>query len=229
MFGQTGFIRGIQLSTGEVGPSAKAAGELYRQFGKRLFDIAFVLTILPFLVPLIAGLAIFASFDTAPPFFGHRRVGQAGRPFRCWKIRTMVPHAEDRLCAYLDANPAEKLVWERDFKLPDDPRLTQFGRLLRKSSLDELPQFLNVLLGEMSVVGPRPVTGEEIHKYGAGAEKVLSVRPGITGPWQVGARNACRYDERVALDLQYVQSMSFWGDVKIIGQTIMAVLRRTGR
>lgn len=140
----------------------------------------------------------------------------------------MVPDAQKRLQDHLDANPADKKIWLEHYKLPSDPRVTQLGRFLRKTSLDELPQFFNVLIGDMSVVGPRPVTEEELGQYGQHTGLIFSTRPGITGLWQVSGRSDISYDERVQLDLSYVGNLSFMTDTIIIARTIGEVLRRTG-
>lgn len=212
----------------EVERPAVARNSVYRRFGKRGFDIAFVLAILPFLLPLIGVLALLVRRDGAPAFFLHERVGRNGEPFTCFKLRTMVADADARLQRYLEDHPEKRAIWERDFKLPDDPRVTPTGRLLRRLSLDELPQFFNVLLGQMSIVGPRPVTAPELAFYGDQREAVLSVRPGITGPWQVGGRNDLAYIDRVQLDLGYVHRFGFAGDLRLICATVVVALRGTG-
>jgi lipopolysaccharide/colanic/teichoic acid biosynthesis glycosyltransferase len=140
----------------------------------------------------------------------------------------MVVDAETHLADHLDANPEAAREWHRDFKLRDDPRVTRLGRFLRKSSLDELPQLWNVLLGEMSFVGPRPIVTEELGYYGNAASRCFSVRPGVTGLWQVSGRNEVSYAERVQMDLDYVSSISLWRDLSILVRTFGAVLKRTG-
>jgi exopolysaccharide production protein ExoY len=196
---------------------------------KRLFDIVLALLLLPVLVPVIFALWAVTRRDGGPGFFGHVRVGKNGKSFKCWKIRTMVVHAEARLQEHLAANPAAAEEWARDHKLTDDPRITRLGRFLRRSSLDELPQIWNVLKGEMSFVGPRPVTRVEMRKYGQFRTAYLSLKPGITGLWQISGRNDVTYDERVRMDVEYLQTMSILDDIRIILKTAGAVLDRTGK
>lgn len=196
---------------------------------KRIMDIVLAVLLLPVLLPVIALLYVVTRLDGGPGFFGHARIGRDGRTFRCWKIRTMVPDAETVLKTYLAANPDAALEWARDYKLTDDPRITSVGRFLRETSLDELPQIWNVLVGEMSFVGPRPVTAEELTKYRGYEWCYLSVKPGITGLWQVSGRNNVKYSERVQMDVDYLSSHSLTGDLWIILRTIGVVLNRTGR
>jgi lipopolysaccharide/colanic/teichoic acid biosynthesis glycosyltransferase len=197
--------------------------------GKRLLDITFALSLLPIILPIIALLWAVIRLDGGSGFFGHVRVGRGKRPFRCWKLRTMVVDAEERLGAYLASNAAAAAEWERDRKLTDDPRVTRLGRLLRETSLDELPQILNVLRGEMSFVGPRPITAPELARYRRHEWAYLSVKPGITGLWQVSGRNDVDYDTRIRMDVTYARTRSLLGDLKIIARTGGAVLNRTGR
>lgn len=201
----------------------------YSRSGKRIFDILFALFLLPVLVPVILILWGIVRLDGGPGFFGHTRVGRNGKLFKCWKVRSMVVDAESRLQAHLDANPEAAAEWERDHKLTSDPRISRLGRFLRKTSLDELPQIWNVLKGEMSFVGPRPIVTKELPKYGSNASAYLAQRPGITGLWQISGRNDISYDERVALDVAYLYRRSFFKDLKIILRTGAAVLGRTGR
>ncbi|MBN8189827.1 sugar transferase [Salipiger thiooxidans] len=207
----------------------REARKFYALYAKRAFDLALALMLLPVLVPVIAVLWAMTRTDGGPGFFGHRRIGKNGKVFRCWKIRTMVPNAEERLVAYLANNPAAAEEWARDHKLTDDPRITKLGRFLRETSLDELPQIWNVLMGEMSFVGPRPVVRAEMRKYGHGRTAYLTMKPGITGLWQVSGRNDVSYDERVAMDIEYLQTVSFAVDCQLIARTAGSVLNRTGR
>jgi lipopolysaccharide/colanic/teichoic acid biosynthesis glycosyltransferase len=193
------------------------------RISKRVFDIVLSVVLLPVLLPVIAALWVLTRRDGGPGFFGHTRVGLNGRSFKCWKIRSMVVDAEPRLQAHLAENPEAAAEWARDHKLAEDPRITRLGNFLRRSSLDELPQIWNVLKGEMSFVGPRPVTRIEMRKYGHCRTAYLSLKPGITGLWQVSGRNEVSYDERVAMDVQYLQTMSIWTDIKIILKTAGAV------
>jgi exopolysaccharide production protein ExoY len=201
----------------------------YRGWGKRVFDLVLVAVLILPVAVLCGVLAVLIAMDGAGPFFGHRRVGRNGREFTCWKLRTMVPDAEARLAAHLAADPQASVEWAASQKLVTDPRITRIGLLLRKSSLDELPQVWNVLRGEMSLVGPRPVTEEELLRYGPDRGAYLSVVPGITGLWQVSGRNASSYERRVALDTEYAAGLTFWGDVVVLLKTVPAVLKLTGR
>lgn len=203
----------------------------YRNIGKRVFDVLFALLILPvvLLVIVVVGPVMIFSGEGSNFFFGHRRVGQNGRVFKCWKIRTMVKDAETKLRKHLAENPEAAAQWARDHKLDNDPRITRMGNFLRKTSLDELPQIWNVLRGEMSFVGPRPIVRMELHKYGAVRTAYTSVRPGVTGLWQVSGRNDISYAERVALDLDYVKNINFLTDLKLIAMTILVVVCPTGR
>lgn len=201
----------------------------YPSFGKRAFDISFALLLLPVLVPVILLLWVLVRCDGGAGFFGHTRVGRNGKPFKCWKLRSMVVNAEAKLQAYLDANPEAAAEWERDHKLTNDPRINGLGHFLRKTSLDELPQIWNVLKGEMSFVGPRPIVTKELKKYGHSVPAYLAQKPGITGLWQVSGRNDISYDERVTLDVAYLTRRSFRTDLQIIARTGLAVLGTTGR
>ncbi|MEM6974019.1 MAG: sugar transferase [Pseudomonadota bacterium] len=199
------------------------------RYPKRAFDIAFAASALLLLSPLMLTIiAIMRATDPGPILYGHERVGMGGRRFVCWKFRSMVPDAAVRLERLLRHDPVARAEWERDRKLRDDPRVTAIGAALRKSSLDELPQFYNVLMGEMSVVGPRPVVDDELARYGRHSRSYLSVRPGITGLWQVSGRNDVGYSRRVALDAYYVSIRSFWLDLGIIIRTVGVVFGRRG-
>lgn len=208
---------------------SRLAAGFYARTGKRAFDIGFALLLLPVLVPVILVLWSAVRCDGGAGFFGHARIGRNGKPFRCWKLRSMVPDAEARLQAHLDADPAAGAEWRRSHKLSDDPRVSRLGRVLRKTSLDELPQIWNVLKGEMSFVGPRPIVNRELARYGSSAPAYLAQKPGITGLWQVSGRNDISYDERVALDVAYLTRRSFLKDLKIIAKTGLAVIGTTGR
>ncbi|APZ52870.1 sugar transferase [Salipiger abyssi] len=200
----------------------------YHGFAKRPFDLFLAALMLPILVPVIALLYVAVRLEGGPGFFGHHRVGRNGQVFRCWKIRTMVPDAKERLEHLLANDPQARAEWESDRKLRNDPRVTRLGAFLRKSSLDELPQIWNVLKGEMSLIGPRPVTAPELERYGGHKWIYQSMRPGITGLWQVSGRNEVSYDERVQLDANYFRELSLVSDVRILLQTVGAVLNRTG-
>ena len=201
---------------------------LYAISVKRLFDLVFAILILPVVGAVIAVLWLVVRADGGSGFFGHHRVGQDGKIFRCWKLRTMRHNADDCLAAHLAADADARAEWQRDHKLRDDPRVTRLGTFLRKTSLDELPQLWNVLTGDMSFVGPRPVVQDELRRYGPHSEAYLKGRPGITGLWQVSGRNDLTYGERVQLDVEYRQTMSFLRDTSILFLTIGTVLRGTG-
>lgn len=201
----------------------------YASYGKRVFDVIFALFLLPVIAPVLMVLWAFVARDGGPGFFGHRRIGRDGKVFKCWKVRTMVADAEDRLQGYLATNPDAAAEWERDHKLANDPRITPLGRFLRRSSLDELPQIWNVLKGEMSFVGPRPIVRTEMTKYGPYREVYKQMTPGITGLWQVSGRNDISYSERIRLDVSYLRQLSFAGDLKIILRTALAMVNRTGK
>lgn len=202
---------------------------IYARYGKRTFDIVLALLLLPVIAPVLFGLWLIVRRDGGPGFFAHRRIGRNGRVFPCWKVRSMVFDAERKLRAYLAENPEAAREWSRDHKLTNDPRITPFGNFLRKSSLDELPQIWNVLRGDMSFVGPRPIVREELKRYGPYRRIYMSMAPGITGLWQVSGRNDVTYDERVHMDVEYVGSMTFVTDARIILATAKSVINRTGR
>lgn len=210
-------------------PPRTAPFHLYRNGGKRALDIVLVTLALPVLLPVIGFLALLVMGDGQSAFFGHMRIGRQGKAFRCWKLRSMVPDAEDRLRRHLAHDPAAQAEWQASFKLADDPRITRLGRFLRSSSLDELPQIWNILRGEMSVVGPRPVTGAELDLYGRHAPAYYAMRPGLTGLWQVSGRNDTSYARRIRLDAGYRRLSSLRLDLSIILRTVRAVVQRTGR
>ena len=195
---------------------------------KRAIDVIGSLTGIVLLSPLILSIGLIAWVSSGSPFYRHRRVGLGGRCFDCMKFRTMVPNADKVLHDLLDGNRELKEEWLRDHKLRNDPRVTNLGKFLRKTSLDELPQLWNVLRGEMSLVGPRPVVPDELRRYGNKVETFLSAKPGITGLWQVSGRNDTDYRRRVALDVCYVHSRSTIVDVYIIIKTLPAVFARSG-
>lgn len=202
---------------------------LYNQYFKRCFDFLFAIALLPVLVPVIAILYVLTRMQGGAGFFAHERIGQDGQRFKCLKIRTMVPDAEARLAVYLSENPDAKEEWDRTQKLTDDPRVTAVGRFLRRTSLDELPQLWNVLRGEMSFVGPRPVTEPELDRYGLHKRAYLSLKPGITGVWQVEGRSNGCYDERLRMDQSYMNSIGLLYDLRLIMRTALVVVSPTGR
>lgn len=195
---------------------------------KRILDIALAAAMLLVLMPVMIVIATAIALDGGPVIYRHRRIGQNGKTFDCLKFRTMILDAEDCLNEYLSYHPDEYGEWERERKLSHDPRITPIGRLLRASSADELPQLLNVIAGSMSLVGPRPVTASELALYGESADLYKSVRPGITGPWQISGRNDLSYDTRILLDSRYVREWSLKNDVNVLLRTPAAVLSRSG-
>lgn len=209
--------------------SKSKSNDWYIRYGKRTFDIAFGLLLLPLITPVIAVLWLLAQKDGRLGFFGHERIGQDGVPFTCWKIRSMVHDADERLSALLASDPAARAEWDSDQKLTDDPRVTAFGRFIRRTSLDELPQIINVLKGEMSFVGPRPVVRDELQRYGPCQSAYLANRPGITGLWQTSGRNDLSYSDRVRYDVRYDRDVCFMMDVKLILRTAHSVAFSTGK
>lgn len=192
-------------------------------------DLVIATLVLIFVCPLMCMVAIGVKLqDGGPVFFGHRRIGYGGRTFTCWKFRSMVTDAEARLNALLAADPEARREWDEDHKLRKDPRVTAFGRFLRVSSLDELPQLFNVFAGEMSLVGPRPIVSGEIIRYGRRFNAYAAVRPGVTGLWQVSGRNDVSYRERVALDSLFRKRAGIGLYLYILIKTIPAVLNRSG-
>ncbi len=197
----------------------------YRQLGKRIFDFLFALTVLTLFFPLYLSLALLIRLSSpGPVLYRQRRVGRNGKSFSCMKFRTMVVDADLALEELLDRCPASKAEFEDSFKLKDDPRITSIGKWLRITSLDEFPQFWNVLVGDMSIVGPRPLVQDELPKYGEAIDEVLTIRPGITGLWQVSGRNDIPYDRRVQIDSRYVRRHSIWLDLEIIFKTVGVVI-----
>lgn len=193
---------------------------------KVLLDKAVALTALTLALPmLILIAALVRRSDNGPALYAHMRIGRHGRRFRCWKFRTMVPNGDEVLAAHLAASPEAKAEWEATRKLRDDPRVTRIGRLLRRTSLDELPQLFNVLKGDMSCVGPRPVVEAELEMYGTDVGDYLAVRPGLTGLWQISGRSRLGYGDRVKLDSLYVRRWSLMLDLAILVRTIPALLR----
>jgi exopolysaccharide production protein ExoY len=196
---------------------------------QRPIDIGISLVAAIFLLPalVVIALAIWA-YDGGPVFYGHTRIGWKGKAFRCWKFRSMAVDGDRILRDYIESNPEARAEWLKDHKLRNDPRITPIGRFIRASSIDELPQLWNVLVGEMSLVGPRPIVAAEIAKYGSVFAAYISCRPGITGLWQISGRNDVSYETRVALDLKYAQTRSVFLNLSIIFRTIPAVVSRRG-
>lgn len=195
----------------------------------RLIDIAIALLAIVFAAPLLVAVALAVWLcDGGPPIYGHERKGLGGTPFRCLKFRSMSVNADEILPVHLAGDPAARLEWARSRKLQKDPRVTPIGDFLRRSSLDELPQLFNVLRGDMAIVGPRPIVADEVPLYGARYAVYCSVRPGITGLWQVSGRSDVAYRRRVAMDTVYAKNKSLWWDVKLITLTVPALLLAKG-
>jgi undecaprenyl-phosphate galactose phosphotransferase len=195
---------------------------------KRGFDVAVAAVLLLLCSPVFATMAVLIRKDRGPVFFAHQRVGERRKAFDCFKFRTMVPNAQAVLDHLLQMDPAAREEWQRDFKLKKDPRITPIGRFLRRYSLDELPQLWNVIRGEMSLVGPRPIVEGELVRYGDDVEYYLKTKPGMTGLWQISGRNDTGYADRVYLDAWYVKNWSLSMDVVILFKTINVVLRNDG-
>ncbi len=197
--------------------------------GKQIFDKVFAVFFIILTLPLFFLIAALVKLTSrGPVFYKQERLGYRGKPFRILKFRTMVVDAERVLEDYLRRNPQLREEYEKYFKLKKDPRITPLGRILRKTSLDELPQLFNILLGNMSVVGPRPIIQEEVVKYGENAGKLFSVKPGLTGLWQVSGRADLTYDERVKLDMEYIKRQNFFLDLFIILKTVPVIFKGHG-
>jgi lipopolysaccharide/colanic/teichoic acid biosynthesis glycosyltransferase len=200
-----------------------------RRPGERAVELAIAISTLVFLAPLLVMIAFLVKLtDGGPSLFGQERLGLGGRTFRCLKFRTMAVDADARLSALLATDAAAAEEWSRSYKLKNDPRVTPIGNFLRRSSLDELPQLLNVIRGEMSLVGPRPIVASEVERYGIHFRHYCAVRPGLTGLWQVSGRNDRSYRERVVMDVAYVRSRCIRLDLKILAATLPAVVTRRG-
>ena len=201
----------------------------YNRLFKRAFDL--VLTVFggAMILPILLVIAIMVAIENrGGVIFAHERVGRNGKKFPCYKFQTMVPNAKERLQKYLAENPEARREWEETFKLTNDPRVTRLGDFLRRSSLDELPQLWNVIRGDMSLVGPRPIVEEEVVKYGENIREYYMVLPGITGMWQVSGRSDTTYPERVAMDTWYVRNWSVWIDIMYLFKTVKAVFTGKG-
>lgn len=192
---------------------------------KRAFDIAIILFSLPLTLPVCLLTALFVKLTSPGPIlYGHKRVGRNGKEFKCWKFRSMYINADQQLEKILKENPEMRKQWEKDRKLENDPRVTPFGKFIRKTSLDELPQLINIFVGQMSFVGPRPVMQDELERYGKKADYILSVLPGLSGMWQTSGRSDTAYEDRVTLDAYYIQNWSIWLDIWILIKTVWVVL-----
>jgi lipopolysaccharide/colanic/teichoic acid biosynthesis glycosyltransferase len=212
--------------SGKTSPRTGNPRGIYRNAVKRPLDILIVLLGAPFVVPLVLLLALLIAREGGKPFYHQDRVGKGGRTYRMWKLRSMEVGADTKLLAYLIGNPSARAEWDHSQKLRCDPRITRLGRLLRRYSLDELPQLWNVLRGDMSLVGPRPMMPSQSSLYPG--EAYFLLRPGITGLWQVSARNESGFAARAGYDSEYDQKLSFLTDVRILATTIRVVTRGTG-
>jgi Undecaprenyl-phosphate galactose phosphotransferase WbaP len=195
---------------------------------KRIFDTLSALVLLVLLSPMMLVVGLLVRRDGGPALFAHARVGKRGKVFHCYKFRTMVVDAERRLEQLLQQSPVLRIQWENERKLKHDPRVSRIGQFLRATSLDELPQLINVIRGEMSLVGPRPVVRAELRRFGADVDYYLLVRPGMTGLWQISGRSQLDYDKRVYLDVWYVKNWSLWYDLIILFKTVRVVIARHG-
>ena len=199
---------------------------LVYNFFKRSFDIISASIGILFLLPLFIVLAILVKLDSKGPiFFSHKRIGKNGKIIGIYKFRSVVSNSEE---IFKNFTEEQKKEFEKNFKLDDDPRITKIGGFLRKTSLDELPQLLNIIKGDMSVVGPRPIVRAEVEKYGVCADKLFSVKPGLTGFWQANGRSDTTYEERVQMDMYYIDNRSFLLDIRIILKTVISVIRKEG-
>ncbi len=221
-------IERMSISIGEP-IERRTAIHVFDANASRFMDVMIAAIALAILLPVIVILCLaITAHDGGHPIFVHRRIGRGGRTFPCLKLRTMVRDSEDRLRRLLESDPAARAEWAMDQKLRMDPRITPLGRFLRKSSLDELPQLVNVLVGHMSLVGPRPIVAAEVERYGRYFRFYCAVRPGITGLWQVSGRNDTSYRRRVAMDTVYSRSRSVGTDISILMRTVPAVLASKG-
>ena len=208
------------------GNTQKPPFGVYRTFIKRGLDVAAVLLAAPIILPLVIGLGLAVRQDGGSVFYTQQRIGKDGRHFRMWKLRSMVSDADARMADYLAAHPEARAEWEETQKLKRDPRITRFGQFLRRSSLDELPQLWNVLIGDMSLVGPRPMMLNQQSLYPGSA--YYRLRPGITGPWQTSGRNDTSFGSRADFDAEYERELSFGTDLRLLFRTVGVVMRCTG-
>lgn len=201
-------------------------GGIYRNGLKRLLDVTAIIAAVPVVVPIIAVMAVMVARNGGKPFYSQVRVGREGKPFLMWKLRSMVPDADDRMEIYLAENPAARAEWDSTQKLRNDPRITPLGQFLRRSSLDELPQLWNVLKGDMSLVGPRPMMLNQRSIYPGTA--YYRMRPGLTGYWQTAGRNKTTFEARAEFDTVYDDELSLGNDLRILSKTVGVVLKGTG-
>ena len=209
----------LQISTN------KAKSKAYL-ISKRVIDVLIAFPVLLIvLIPMGLITLLIKLESPGPAIYVHKRIGKNGASIGLLKFRSMFVNADEMITSF---SPEQKAEWEANFKLANDPRITRVGKILRKSSLDELPQLINILKGELSIVGPRPVVMEELERYGDNKDKFLSVTPGLTGYWQAYARSTCSYEQRMEMELHYAENASFWWDIKIMFATVGTVLRGKG-
>lgn len=200
-------------------------GKIYRGF-KRIADIVLGCIGLIILLPVFLIIGICIKIDSkGPVIFAHKRIGKNGKKFNMYKFRSMYENAEEMIDNFSEE---QKREWQENFKLENDPRITRVGNFLRKTSLDELPQIVNIIKGDLSIIGPRPIVDEELEKYGENKEKFLSITPGLTGYWQANGRSNTTYEERMQMELYYIDNQSLWLDIKIFFKTIVSVLKKEG-
>lgn len=222
----TFFAEQESLSNPTLIERQEGIGGAYARYAKRPLDISIVVMAMPFILPIVFFLALLVWIDGGRPFYTQQRLGRGGRSFRLFKLRTMVKDADAALARHLSSNPDAKAEWDETQKLKRDPRITPLGRFLRKSSLDELPQLLNVLIGDMSLVGPRPIMVSQAVIYPAA--DYLRLRPGVTGIWQVSDRNDASFAQRATYDAVYARQMGLSTDLRILARTASVVVRCTG-
>lgn len=209
--------------------SGQAEPAIQRSAFKRVMDVSLAVIVLIFAAPLLAIVALLIKLqDGGPVFYGHLRCGRNGQLFNCLKIRTMHVDADERLAQLLANDPFAAEQWKRYRKLRNDPRITPIGHFLRKTSIDELPQLVNIIRGDMSVIGPRPVTLEETKLYGDAVSYYKAMRPGVLGLWQVKGRNLLSYEQRIAYDVEYVRDWTLWTDIKILFLAVPVVFLGRG-
>lgn len=222
--------RRVIFGSPDAGLTVGVQGSAQRsRLAKRWFDVISASLLLLFISPIFITVVLLVRLsDGGDIFYRHIRIGRNGKPFGCLKFRTMRSDGDLILRRHLSLSEEARHEWETDRKLRNDPRVTRLGKILRKTSLDELPQLINIIRGDMSVVGPRPVTRQELARYGKGLDHYLSVRPGLTGQWQVSGRNDVGYEQRVALDVDYVRHQSFSRDMLIIFKTVGVLFLQKG-
>ena len=225
-----GYAESPAWSRPRVEPDALASATLFRyRVIKRMLDLALVALASPILLPMLMVLAVIVrATSPGPVFFSHRRIGKNGTFFSMWKFRTMCVNSSEVLEHHLASHPDARTEWKLTHKLQEDPRVTRIGRVMRRWSLDELPQVWNVITGRMSLVGPRPIVAAEVEKYGSCFRCYTSVKPGVTGLWQVSGRSTLSYPERVKLDCTYSRDWSLLHDIKILFLTLRSVANQEG-